>query len=83
MARDIPGQLKAGSIPQLVECSSQVNLDYLLGRADDFANFTVRKPLPDQVSDLDFFRSRSRGIIESLPGSWKLRLPASRVSAHP
>jgi hypothetical protein len=53
------------------------DLDYLLCGADHFANVTVRKPLPDQVSDLDFFAvSRSRGIIESLPGSRTPRLPS-------
>jgi len=40
--------------PQLVEWTSQVIFDYLLCRADDFANFTVRE---HQVSDLDFLRS--------------------------
>jgi hypothetical protein len=59
VARDIHGQLKPAPYAQLIECTSQVISDYLLCRADDFANFTVHKPLPDQASDLDFLRSES------------------------
>jgi hypothetical protein len=56
-ARDIHGQLKPGPYAELVESTSQVIFDYWLWRANDFANFTVGQPLPDQVSDLEFLRS--------------------------
>jgi len=66
MARDIHGQLKPAPYARLVEWTSQVIFDYLLCRADDFANFTVRE---HQVSIwISFAVSRSQGIIESLPG---------------
>jgi hypothetical protein len=57
-------QLKPAPYAQPVECTSQVIFNYWLRRADDFANFTVRKPLPDQAAIwIGFAVSRSRGIL--------------------
>jgi hypothetical protein len=50
---------------------------YWLCRADDFANFTVRKPFQTKSAIwIGFAVSRSRGLLESLPGSRKPRLPS-------
>ena len=63
--------------PKPGKCSSQVIFDYWLCRADDFANFTVRKPSRTKSAIwIGFAVSRSRGILESLPGSRKPRLPS-------
>jgi hypothetical protein len=55
VAGHVHGQLETAPDTQFIESAPQVVLDDLLGRANEPANFTIGKALPDQGGYLDFF----------------------------
>jgi hypothetical protein len=55
VAGNVHGQFQAAPDTQFVECATQMALDHRFGRANDLPDFAIRKPLPNEKRDLNFF----------------------------
>ena len=55
MAGNLHGQFQAAPDTQFVECATQMALDHRFGGANDLPDFAIRKPLPNEKRDLNFF----------------------------
>jgi hypothetical protein len=55
VAGNLHGQFQAAPDTQFVECATQMALDHRFGGANDLPDFAIRKPLPNEKRDLNFF----------------------------